>query len=66
MIITENFINKRYACQFVCLVLLTVLSGCTKPTDLTLTNPYAQIVGTEYRIVAAVDAYGIYEDLDKK
>lgn len=66
MNIKENNINKRYAYRFICLVLLTVLNGCTKPTELTLENPYAQIVGAEYRIVAAVDAYGIYEDLDKK
>lgn len=66
MIIKGNGIKKWHISQFVCIVLLTVLSGCTKPIDLTLTNPYAQIVGTEYRIVAEVDAYGIYEDLDKK
>jgi hypothetical protein len=66
MIIKGNGIKKWNICQFVCLILLTILGGCAKPADLTLTNPYAQIVGTEYRIVAAVDAYGIYEDLDKK
>lgn len=65
MIIKGNGIKKWHISQFVCLVLLTVSSGCA-PTDMTLTNPYDQIVGAEYRIVAAVDAYGIYEDLDKK
>ena len=34
--------------------------------DLTLTSPYTQVVGTQYQTIAALDAYGIYQDLDKK
>jgi hypothetical protein len=34
--------------------------------ELTLTRPYAQVVGTQYRIIEATDAYGIYKDLNKK
>lgn len=66
--IKGNDIRKRHISQFVCLLWLTVFGGCAKPAmiELTRTSPYAQIVGTEYRIVAEVDAYGIYEDLDKK
>lgn len=64
----RNDIRKRYISQFVCLIFLTVFSGCAKPAvvELTLTSPYAQVVGTQYRIIAAVDAYGIYQDLDRK
>ena len=63
-----NVIRKRHIYQFVCLIWLTVSSGCAKPNvvELTLTNPYDQIVGNEYRIISAVDAYGIYEDLDNR
>jgi len=64
----RNDIRKRHISQFVCLIWLTVFNGCAKPTvvELTLTSPYTQVVGTEHRIIAAVDAYGVYEDLDKK
>lgn len=66
--IKGNYIKKCYVSQFVCLIWLTVFSGCAKPNvvELTQTNPYAQVVGTQYRIIEAVDAYGIYQDLDKK
>ena len=63
-----NDITKRHISQVVCLIWFTVFSGCARPTvvELTLTSPYAQVVGTKYRIIAPVDAYGIYENLDKK
>lgn len=66
--IKGNDIRKRYISQFVCLIWLVVFSGCVKPTviELTRTSPYAQIVGTEYRIVAPVDAYGIYGNLNNR
>lgn len=59
---------NRHTSQFICLIWLTIFSGCAKPTlvELPLTSQYGQIVGAEYRIIEAVDAYGIYEDLDKK
>jgi hypothetical protein len=68
MIIEGDNFNKRFLSLLVCLIWLIVFSGCagSAEIDLTLTNPYAQVVGNEYRIVAPVDAYGIYEDLDKK
>lgn len=66
--IKGNDIRKRYISQFVCLIWLVIFSGCVRPTviELTRTSPYAQIVGTEYRIVAPVDAYGIYGNLDNR
>lgn len=65
----RNDISKRHISQFTWLICLAVLfSGCAKPTvvELTLTSPYAQVVGTEYQVIAQVDAYGIYEDMDRK
>lgn len=64
----SNDIRKRPISQFICLIWLTVFGGCAKPAavELTRTSPYAQIVGTEYRIVAPVDAYGIYGNLDNR
>lgn len=63
-----NDIRERYISQFVCFIWLLILSGCTKPSvvELTLTDPYAHIVGIEYRVIAEVNAYGIYEDMDRK
>lgn len=68
MIIEGDNFKKRHLSLLVCLIWLIVFSGCggAAEIDLTLTNPYAQVVGNEYHTVAAVDAYGIYEDLDKK
>lgn len=68
MIIKGNGIIKGHISQFVGLVLLTVLGGCAKPNvvELTQINPYAKVVGTQYRIIEVVHAYGIYQDLDKK
>jgi hypothetical protein len=61
---TENYFIER----IVCIILIAALSACVKLPDkeLTFTSPYANFIGTEYRIVAEVNAYGIYENLDKK
>jgi hypothetical protein len=68
MILKGNGIKRWHISQLVCFVLLIVFSGCAKPNvvELTQTNPYAQVVGTQYRTIEAVNAYGIYQDLDKK
>lgn len=52
----------------VCLIWIAASSACAERVvdELTSTSPYAGIVGTEYRIIAEVAAYGIYESLDKK
>ena len=66
--IKKNHIMKCCLTQIICVILLIAVSGCSKPTviDLTLTKPYAQLVGAEYRLITEVDAYGIYENLDRK
>lgn len=63
-----NDIRKHPISLLICLSWFTIFSGCTKPSavELTLTSPYTQVVGTEYRVIAEVDAYGIYEDLDNR
>lgn len=63
-----NDTRKRHITQFICLIWLTVFSGCAKPTvvEVTATSPYDQIVGTQYRIIAPVDAYGIYGNLNNR
>jgi hypothetical protein len=68
MTMKRNDIKKRPIIQFIWLILFTVFSGCARPSvvEVTQTSPYVQVVGTEYRVIAEVDAYGIYEDLDKK
>jgi hypothetical protein len=52
------------------LLLVISSSACDEHSadadNLTLKNPYKKIIDTEYRIVGEVNAYGIYEDLDKK
>jgi hypothetical protein len=64
----RNDIKKRCIRQIAWLICLAVFSGCTKPAvvDLSLTGQYAQVVGSEYDVISEVDAYGIYEDLDRK
>jgi len=66
--IEENYTKNRHISQFICLIWLAVFTGCTEPTlvELSLSSQYGQIVGSEYRIIAPVDAYGIYENLDKR
>jgi hypothetical protein len=68
MMIKENYTKNRHISQFICLIWLTIFSGCAEPTlvELPLSSQYGQIAGSEYRIIAAVEAYGIYENLDKK
>jgi hypothetical protein len=68
MMMRKNDIRKRRISRFIWLIWLTILSACAEPSvvELTQTSPYAQVVGTQYRIIEAVDAYGIYQDLDKK
>jgi hypothetical protein len=68
MTMKRNDIKKRPIIQLIWLILLTVFSGCARVSvvEVTQTSPYAQAVGTEYRVIAEVDAYGIYENLDKK
>jgi hypothetical protein len=68
MMIKRNEIRKHPLSRLVCLILLAISSSCAKPSavELTLTSPYTQFVGTEYRVIADVYAYGIYEDLDNR
>jgi len=64
----RNDIKKGHVSKCICLIWLTICSGCANSAavDLTQMSPYTQIVGTEYRVIEAVDAYGIYEDIDRK
>jgi hypothetical protein len=59
--------DLRRGCAL-CLLLVITFGACDKRSvdDLTLKKPYANVIGTEYRIVGEVDAYGIYEDLNHK
>lgn len=61
---TKNYFIGR----IICLILIAASSACAARDvdELTFTTPYANIIGTEYRTVAEVNAYGIYKNLDKK
>jgi hypothetical protein len=52
----------------VCFILIVATISCAERADeeLSFTNPYAKIIGAEYRIAGDVDAYGIYRDLNKR
>jgi hypothetical protein len=48
-------------------IALLVSTACVSPRQqLGPDNPYARLVGTEYRIVGDVDAFGIYARSEKK
>ena len=61
---TGNFFIGRS----ICIILIAASSACVKPAvdELTFTSPYANFIGAEYRVVAEVNAYGIYENLDQR
>ena len=63
-----NCTKKYFIGRIICLILTAASSACVARDveELTFTSPYASIVGTEYRIVAEVNAYGIYKNQDKK
>jgi hypothetical protein len=67
-VMIRDHIRKPRLSRFIYLVCLTILSACAKPSvvELSLTSPYAQVVGARYRIIEVVNAYGIYQDLDKR
>jgi len=61
--------NKTYFLRsLVCLILISASSACvTRAVDeLTFKSPYAGLVGVEFRVIGEVNAYGIYESLNKK
>ncbi len=68
MMIRGSDIKNRHIRQLACFIGLAVFTGCVEPAldELTLMSPYAHMVGGEYRTLAEVNAYGIYENLDKK
>ena len=54
---------KIRACRLVCLCLVIAVGACNQGPDeeLSSTRPYADLIGTEYRVVADdLNAYGIY------
>ena len=59
---------SRFALRTVCIILIAASSACVKLSveELPSTSPYAKIIGAEYRVVAEVNAYGIYENMDRK
>lgn len=63
-----NCTKKYFIGRIICLILIAASSACVARDvdELTFTSPYASIVGTEYRIVAEVNAYGVYKNQDKK
>lgn len=63
-----NYTGNYFIRRIVCIILIAAPSGCVKRTveELTSTSPYANIIDAEYRIIAEVKAYGIYESLDRK
>lgn len=68
MNLSKDSDNSYFLRRFVFLILIMASSACVGRVvdELTSTSPYADAVGTEYRVIAEVDAYGIYENLDKK
>lgn len=49
-------------------IMIATSTACAEKADneLTFTSPYSNDIGAGYRIVGEVNAYGIYQDLNKK
>lgn len=63
-----DYIGNSFIGRIVCIILIAASSACGKPVvdELTLTSPYAEIIGAEYRVVAEVIAHGVYENLNQR
>ncbi|MBS0184288.1 MAG: hypothetical protein JSS39_18030 [Nitrospira sp.] len=50
------------------MMVIATSSACIKPAveELTLTSPYANLIGAEYRVVGDVVAHGIYKNLNQR
>src|SRR3989338_2011869 len=68
MNIKTNCTQYYFIERIVCLILIATSSACIirDVDELTFTAPYANIIGNEYRTIAEVNAYGIYNNLYKK
>jgi hypothetical protein len=64
----ENYTGNYFIWRVVCIALLAASSACAKRNvdELTFTTPYSNFIDAEYRVIAKVKAYGIYESLDRK
>lgn len=63
-----DYIGNNFIVLILCVMLIATSSACNKPTveELTFTNPYANLIGAEYRVVGDVVAHGIYENLNQR
>lgn len=68
MNLKESCVKRYFIGRLVCLIWIAASSACVEHAqdELTFTSPYANIIGAEYRIVAEVNAYGIYKNMDRK
>lgn len=63
-----EYIRKSFIGRIVCMMVIATSSACIKPAveELTLTSPYANLIGAEYRVVGDVVAHGIYKNLNQR